>query len=199
MRWDVINEKEKKEGGWEKIEREKERGGVPRSFPIGRNYSIPYYLHIGNFVASCSTTDEVHKRINMFTRESYFTAIYHRVREREPTFAQTRWFLKRQNTFTESEVRLHTFNIRTLYSPKCDQDYPVCDTEILIICYFNKCTLIYIYIKKNYSYIKILINAYKKHVYIYLLYLFAPCKIIVKNLDDRVVYVYEIFLLLELD
>lgn len=45
------------------------RDGTPRSVPIGRNYSIPYYLHVGNFVVPC-IVDEVHKRINMLTREN---------------------------------------------------------------------------------------------------------------------------------
>lgn len=37
-----------------------------RSVPIGRDYSMPYYLHVGNFaVPVLYTVNEVHKRINM--------------------------------------------------------------------------------------------------------------------------------------
>lgn len=47
---------EERQEGWERDGRD----GTPRSVPIGRNYSILYYLHVGNFAC---TVDEVHKRI----------------------------------------------------------------------------------------------------------------------------------------
>lgn len=70
--WDEMKRNEK--GGWDARKRRKgrkgwARDGTPRSVPIGRNYSIPYYLHVGNFAVPC-IVDEVHKRINMLTREN---------------------------------------------------------------------------------------------------------------------------------
>jgi len=55
---------ERSEEEWERKSRRGEKRGMGetgrRLVPIGRNYSIPYYLHVDNFAMSC-IVDQVHK------------------------------------------------------------------------------------------------------------------------------------------
>lgn len=55
-------------------------------------YSIPYYLHVGNFAVPC-IVDRVHKRINMLTRETHVRTVRAETREPDVKF-QFRDFLK---------------------------------------------------------------------------------------------------------